>query len=79
MPSKRPQLNVRLTTENRARLEALRASMRAALNIDVSQADVIGAALAHLEKLYPPIPGQPPPDVAPEAKKRGRRKKDDAP
>lgn len=66
MPSKRPQLNVRLTDENRALLEQLRERMRIALNIDVSQADVISAALNHLaETKYPAAPAQKNPRKAP--------------
>lgn len=66
MPSKRKQLNVRLSEEGEARLESLVERVRAALGIDVSKADVIQAALVELEKKYPP----------PIPPKRGRPRKE---
>jgi hypothetical protein len=61
---KRRQLNVRLTEETEARLKGLVERMKAALGINISQADVIQAALIELEKRYP----------LPEAKARRGRK-----
>jgi len=55
MPSQRRQLNVRLSEEGEARLKGLVERMRDALGINVSQSDVIQAALVELEKRYPPV------------------------
>jgi hypothetical protein len=53
MPSRRKQINVRLSDEAEVRLKGLQERMRALLGIDVSRADVINAALIELEKRYP--------------------------
>jgi hypothetical protein len=53
MASDRKQLNVRLSESGHARLERLMVSVPAALNIQVSQADVVEAAFAALEEKYP--------------------------
>jgi len=54
MPSKRRQINIRLPDQGFERIAALMERMRATLGIDVTQTDVITAALAELEKRYPP-------------------------
>ncbi len=52
--SKRRQVNLRLDATNEARLARLVITMRNALGIpDLSQADVVMAALVELEKRYP--------------------------
>jgi hypothetical protein len=70
MPSKRPQLNVRVKQETVDRLNRLQARMAKALGIEVSQADVISAALLHLEatKYGPELDGPAP---APSRRKKG--------
>jgi hypothetical protein len=70
MPSTRKQLNVRISHESQNRLNALVERMRAALGIEVSQADVVQAALVELEKRYPPAA----PAEAAQAKKDHRKK-----
>ncbi len=54
MPSKRKQINVRLDAEAEARVAALIERMNAAMNVKLTQPQVIIAALAELEKRYPP-------------------------
>jgi predicted DNA-binding protein len=54
MPSKRKQLNIRLSVETEARLAGLVERMSETTGLDVSQAGVIQAALIELEKRYPP-------------------------
>jgi Arc/MetJ-type ribon-helix-helix transcriptional regulator len=66
MPSRRRQLNVRLSEEGEDRLRGLVERMRAALGITVSQSDVVQAALVELEKRYPPAEVETP--------KKGRKK-----
>jgi hypothetical protein len=56
MPSKKRQINVRLTPEADERLAQLLISLKAATGIDVTITDVITVALAELEKRYPPEP-----------------------
>jgi len=65
MSPPRRQLNVRLTEESEARLKGLMERMRATLAINVSQSDVIQAALVELEKRYPPV-------AEPESKRKRR-------
>jgi hypothetical protein len=84
MPSQRRQINIRLTEESEARLQALMRRMRAVLGFDLSQSDVIQAGLAELEKRYPPGPGEdalpaadngtPGEAAAPKGRKKGRAK-----
>lgn len=54
MPSKKQQINVRVSDAAVLRLAAVVESMSAALGFPVSQADAIEAALVELEKKYPP-------------------------
>lgn len=55
MPSKRKQFNVRLPDETMAKIDEVMKRMHQSLNIDISRADVIVAAIAELEKRYPPM------------------------
>lgn len=90
MPSKRKQLNIRLSEENEQRLESLVVRIRAALGINVSKSDVIQAGLVELEKKYPPTPetadlerkpsrrilyDNPPPEPPPKPRGRPRKEK----
>jgi hypothetical protein len=76
MEQRPSQLNIRLSEEGEARLASLMASMSATLGIKVSQADVVHAALAELEKRYPPLkePEAPPPAAEEKPRRRGRKK-----
>jgi hypothetical protein len=83
--SPRKQINVRASDETLDRLTALAERMSKVLNISVSQADVIQAALIELEKRYPPVAPEPlarrevaatttPPDEPEQAKQRRKKK-----
>ena len=52
--AKLKQINLRLTDESEARLEALTLRMRAALGMNISKSDVLNAGLLALEEKYPP-------------------------
>jgi hypothetical protein len=67
MPSDRKQINVRLENDAVRKLKELRASMKAAIGNEFSQADVIAAALTELQKKYPPV------GVAEEPQRRSRK------
>jgi hypothetical protein len=54
MPSKRPQLNVRLSDEDLALIETLRGAAGAALGLSLSKSDVLRMALAELARRYAP-------------------------
>lgn len=54
MASDRKQINIRLAPDSETRLHGLVERMTQALGFEVSQADVIRAALIELEKKYPP-------------------------
>lgn len=73
MPSKRKQLNVRLSDENQARLESLMARVPVILGVELTQGDLIGMALVELERRYPEGYELPPIEPAKPAK-RGQRK-----
>lgn len=77
MPSKRKQLNVRLSDDSELRLEELVLRMRAALGIEVSKSDVIHAALVELEKRYPPIAERSSPATVADSGKGKRKQKQD--
>ncbi len=83
MPSKRPQLNVRLTEDELALVARLGQRLERDTGIPMSQADVIRAALHELRKRYPEEqvpasngrPGEPGQAAQGEAKKtRSTRK-----
>lgn len=75
MPSQRRQINIRLSEESEARLHRLMDSMRTALGINVSQADVVQAGLVELEKRYPASDaGTSPADGSNRTKGQRRRK-----
>lgn len=76
MQSKRKQFNVRLSDEGLDRLGRLVSGMKGALGIDVSQADVIHAALVELEKKYPLTTEQPEPPRKPPAGGKPRKRKE---
>jgi hypothetical protein len=74
MPSQKKQLNIRISEEGEARLKRLVESMKAALGIDVSQADVIQAGLVELEKRYPGTPpNNKPASMKPPKRKKGEK------
>lgn len=88
MASRRNQINVRLTEAGEVRLYALIERMTLYTGIPLSMSDVVNAALAELERRYPPgieraplpPPAEPPPGpplpVEPVPRgKPGRRKK----
>lgn len=79
MPSNRKQLNVRLAPDAEGWMDEIQAAMVAELGFEVSQADVIRAALAELRKRYPSVePGsqpQKPPEPEKPKRPRGRPKK----
>lgn len=52
-------MNIRLPDEGFAKIADLVERMRAALGINVTNTDVITAALAELEKRYPPTEKPP--------------------
>lgn len=75
MPSKRKQLNVRLSDENQARLESLMERVPAILGVELTQGDLIGMALVELERRYPQ--GYELPPIKPSKPvKKGRKPKE---
>ena len=72
MPSRRRQINVRLSEASEERLKRLVEQMRAALGIEVSQSDVIQAGLVELEKRYPPAVRETETDEPAPRKRKGR-------
>lgn len=79
MPSQRRQLNVRLSPEGEAMLEALAVAMRRELGINVSMSDVIQAGLSELRKKYLPDWEYSPPADAKPPRPPGRPKKPEKP
>jgi hypothetical protein len=57
MPSKRKQVNIRLSPQTELRLEQLVAALQAEWGIEVTHSDVLVAGMAELAKRYLPKGG----------------------